>query len=169
MFNSHLINRLFQIVHWLHRVLKVTHLVWDAVEGSLSLEGANQNDHDVQKPKDSSSCASFCPVLLVFLVTFQEISAPDVHLVAKDDQNSHKNHHYIVHYLPSGDHLAQDVYLGEEARITLSHFQRGIRYELGVIIRLHDWEQLLVERILDSVLLLYVIRIHEVIVHVEVS
>ena len=151
-------------------MLKVTHLVWDAVECSLCLKGTYENDKNVQKTKEPPTESRFCPELLVFLVTLKEISIPNVNLVTEDDQDSCDNYHYIVHSLPSSKHLTEYVHFCEEAGLTLSHFERGILNKLGVIIRLHhDGEQLLIKTYFYLVVLIYVIRIHKVIVHVEES
>jgi len=62
-----LFNRFLKFVHWLDRMLKVTHLVWNAVKCTLSLQSANQNDEDVEEAKHTTSEVCVHPVLVTVL------------------------------------------------------------------------------------------------------
>jgi hypothetical protein len=78
----YLINCFLKFIHILDWVLKVTHLVWNAIKCSLCLQSANQDNKKVEEGEESPKKFRLHPMLLVLLITLEEVSTPNIDLIA---------------------------------------------------------------------------------------
>ena len=62
-----LFNCFLKFLHWLDGVLKIPHLVWNAVKCTLSLQSTNQDDKDVKEAKNTACEVGVYPVLVAML------------------------------------------------------------------------------------------------------